>query len=278
MVLPPSSFRGLLQKQFPSNQTNDVAYSNPAMKTTKTLFNTRRSLCGTGALALILSASTVQAAVSIIGNYAGATAPTLNNTYGTLEFALNMGGSALTRDGIAFTAAGTTGPNGATRNFLTNGGVGSNINVVGVTQSRNWATTTLSAADTLFHTIAFANHSSSPGYEITVSGLDASKSYQLQFLVGDPRTQYHYNNTVSAIDSSSNTATAVLSYGSATTGDEFGMLTAVVSGSTSFKFQSFKGTSAFGPGIAGLVVHSAPEPSTALLGGLSLLALLRRRR
>jgi uncharacterized protein (TIGR03382 family) len=108
--------------------------------------------------------------------------------------------------------------------------------------------------------------------------LDASKSYQLQFLVGDPRTAYPYSNTVTAFDSSSNTATAVQSYGSAPTGDEFGMLTAVVSGSTSFKFQAFKGATAGGPGIAGLVVHSAPEPSTALLGGLSLLALLRRRR
>jgi len=248
------------------------------MKTKNTPFNTRRSLCGTGALALILSASTVQAAVSITGNYAGSTAPIINTTYGTLEFALNMGGSALTRDGITFTAAGAS-PTGATRNFLTSGGVGANINVVGVTQnSKPWSTATLSAADTLFHTIAFANDKSSPGYEITVSGLDAGKSYQLQFLVGDPRTAYPYSNTVTAFDSSSNTATAVQSYGSATTGDEFGMLTAVVSGSTSFKFRAFKGASAGGPGISGLVVHSVPEPSTALLGGLGLLALLRRRR
>lgn len=264
----------------PAFQTNDIAYSNPAMKTTNTLFNTRRSLCGTGALALILSASTVQAAVSITGNYAGSTAPIINNTFGTLEFALNMGGSALTRDGIAFTVAGTT-PTGATRNFLTSGGVGATINVVGVTQggTRPWATASLpGSTDTLFHTIAFANHSSSPGHEITVSGLDAGKSYQLQFLFGDPRTTFPYSNTVSAIDSSLNTATAVVSYGSASTGDEFGMLTAVVSGSTSFKFQSFKGVSVGGAGIAGLVVHSIPEPRAALLGSIGLIALLRRRR
>lgn len=35
------------------------------------------------------------------------------------------------------------------------------------------------------------------------------------------------------------------------------MLTAVVSGSTSFKFQSFKGASGGGPGLSGLVVHSS---------------------
>jgi MYXO-CTERM domain-containing protein len=243
----------------------------------------RRSLCGTGALALILSASTAQAAVSITGNYGGATAPTINSTYGTLEFALNMGGSALTRDEVAFTAAGTsnTGNGGSTRTFLTSGGVGTTINVVGVTQGGNraWSQATLSGStDALFHTIAFANHNSSPGYEITVSGLDAGKSYQLQFLFGDPRTSYPYSNTVTAFDSSSNTDTATVSYGSSSPTDQFAMLTAVVSGSTSFRFQSFKGASGGGPGIAGLVVHSVPEPSAALLGGLGLLALLRRRR
>ena len=89
-----------------------------------------RSLCGTGVLALILSASVAQATVSITGNYVGATAPILNSTYGTLEFALNMGGSPLTRDGIAFTTAGASDV-AATRTFLSNGGVSSAIDVVG---------------------------------------------------------------------------------------------------------------------------------------------------
>ena len=226
------------------------------MKTTSIIIKASRSLCGTGVLALILSASTVQASVSISGNYVGATAPTINNTFGTLEFALNMGGSALTRDGIAFTAAGTT-PAGATRNFLTSGGVGANINVVGVSQggTQTWGTASLSGADPLFYTIAFAQ--GSVGYEITVTGLDAAKSYQFQFLFGDPRTTFPYSNTVTVFDSSSNTATATLGYGSSSPTDQFAMLTAVVSGSTSFKFRSFRGASGGGPGISGLVVHSS---------------------
>lgn len=261
-------------------RTNIKKNSNTTVNPANMIIKTRRNLCSTGALALLLSVSTIQAAVSITSNYSGATAPTINNTYGTLEFALNMGGSALTRDGVAFTTAGTT-PSGSTRTFLTSGGVGTTINVLGVTQGgiRPWSQATLpGSTDALFHTIAFANHSSSPGYEITVSGLDAGKSYQLQFLFGDLRTTFPYSNTVTAIDSSSNNATATVSYGSASSGDEFAMLTAVVSDSTSFKFQSFKGVSGGGPGIAGLVVHSAPEPSAALLGGLGLLVLLRRRR
>ena len=236
-------------------------------------------LSASAAIALTMSVSPAQGAVSLISNYVGGTAPTINSSYGTLEFALNMGGAGLTRDGITFTAAGTT-PSGATRNFLTSGGVGATINVVGVTQggTRNWATTTLSGStDSLFHTIAFANHSTSPGYEITVSGLDATKSYQVQFLHGDPRTAYPYTSNASVTDSSLNVATAPMTYGSASANDEFAMLTMVVSGSTSFKYRSFN-TGTGGPGISGLVVHSVPEPTAALLGGLGLLSLLRRRR
>ena len=252
------------------------------MKTTNIIIKASRSLCGTGALALLLSASTVQAAVSITGNFVGATAPTINNTYGTLEFALNMGGAPLTRDGIAFTTAGTTP--GATQNFLTSGGVGATINVVGVTQGgADWGTVGVGplGSDPLFQTIAYGNSQTS-GYTIGVTGLDAGKSYQLQFLFGDARTAWKYIATVSVSDNLSptpNTAsTSALTYGGSALGDEFAMLTAVVSGSTSFTFTAPRGTGSGSPGISGLVVHSVPEPSAALLGGLGLLALLRRRR
>lgn len=256
---------------------------NPGMKTTSIIIKASRSLCGAGALALLLSASSVQAAVSITGNYAGATAPTINNTYGTLEFALNMGGSPLTRDGIAFTTAGTT-PAGATRNFLTSGGVGATIDVVGVTQAgANWGTVGAGplGSDPLFQSIAYGDSQTS-GYTIGVTGLDAGKSYQLQFLFGDARTAFQYIATVSVSDNLSptpNTAsTSALTFGGSALGDEFAMLTAVVSGSTSFTFTSPRGTGSGAPGTSGLVVHSVPEPSAALLGGLGLLALLRRRR
>jgi len=53
-------------------------------------------------------------------------------------------------------------------------------------------------------------------------------------------------------------------------------LTAVVSGSTSFQLSLPLASG--GPLLSGVVVHSVPEPSAALLGGLGLLALLRRRR
>ena len=236
-----------------------------------------RSLCGTGVLALLLSASVAQAAVSITGNYAGATAPTIDNTYGALEFALNIGGAGLSRDGIAFTAAGTT-PAGSVRTFLSNGGVGSTIDVVGTSTGANWSTASLSGADALFYSIAYVDGNG--GYTIGLTDLDPTQSYQLQFLFGDPRTGFPYSGrTVTVSDSLANTATAILTYGSSTAGDEFAMLTAVVSGSTSFQFISpVTGTGSGAPLISGLAVHSIPEPSAALLGGLGLLGLLRRRR
>ena len=219
-------------------------------------------LCGTGVLALILSAPAAQAGVSINGNYAGATAPTLDNTYGNLEFALNMGGSALSRDGIAFTAAGTT-PAGSVRTFLSAGGLEASINVVGTTGGDSWGSTTLGGgADPLFYTVTYAN--SSQGYTIDLTGLDAGKSYQLQFLFADPRVgNFPYTGTASVSDNlapTPNTASAALSYGKTAVGDEFARLTAVVTGSTSFKFTSpNQGTG--GPLLSGLVVHSIAPPS-----------------
>jgi hypothetical protein len=224
---------------------------------------------------LLLSASVAQAAVTIANNYVGSVAPTLDSTYGTLELAINMGGDALTRDGIAFTAAGTT-PGGAVRTFLSGP-----ISVIGTTEGgSDWGATSLSGVDPLFYSVAYSN--SSQGYSISLTGLDAGRSYQMQFLFGDPRTTYPHTRTVTISDNllpSPNTSTAILSYGGVAVGDEFAVLTAVVSGSTSFTFTSpSTGPGTGGPLIAGLVVQSVPEPSAVLLGGFAVLGLLRRRR
>jgi hypothetical protein len=230
---------------------------------------------GFAVLAVLLSTSATQAAVAITGNISSATAPVINSTYGTLEFALNVAGGPLTRDGIAFTTAGATDV-GLVRTFLSGP-----INVLGTTAATgSWATIDFGAADPLFYTVAYSTNS--VGYSIELTGLDVAKSYELQFLFGDPRTSFPHSREVSVSDSLSlgpNTSVATLSYGGTALGDEFAMLTAVVSGSSSFTFTSpTTGSGTGGPVIAGLVVHSVPEPSTALLSGLALLGLLCRRR
>jgi PEP-CTERM motif len=230
---------------------------------------------GFAVLAVLLSTSATQAAVAITGNISSATAPVINSTYGTLEFALNVAGIPLTRDGITFTTAGATDV-GSVRTFLSGP-----INVLATTAGGgSWATIDFSAADPLFYTVAYSTNSQ--GYSIELTGLDVAKSYQLQFLFGDPRVTYPHTRDVTVSDSPSlgpNTSVATLSYGGTSLGDEFAMLTATVSGSTSFTFTSpSTGPGVGGPIIAGLVVHSVPEPSTALLGGLALLGLLCRRR
>jgi hypothetical protein len=225
------------------------------------------------ALAAVMISAVANAAVSISANYVGGTAPTIDSTYGTLEFALNMGGAPLTRDTIAFTTAGVT-PSGSVRTFLSNGGVGSTIDVVGTSSGGSaWGTATLpGSTDALFHSVAYVDDSQ--GYTIDLTDLDPLKSYQLQFLFGDPRNgSFPYSQIVTVSDSFANTATATVSYGASGLGDEFAMLTAVVSGSTSFRLISPPASV-----LSGLAVHSIPEPSAALLGGLGLLALLRRRR
>ena len=195
------------------------------------------------------------AAVSISANYAGGTAPTIDSTYGTLEFALNMGGAPLTRDTIAFTTAGTSGA-GATRTFLSNGGVGSTIDVVGTSSGGStWGTATLpGSTDALFHSVAYVDDSQ--GYTIDLTDLDPLKSYQLQFLFGDPRNgSFPYSQIVTVSDSFANTATTTVSYGATGLGDEFAMLTAVVSSSSSFRLISPRVTDSPGPFFSPIQDH-----------------------
>lgn len=208
-------------------------------------------LCGTAALALILCQPAAQAEVSIISTYSGAAPPTLNNTYGTLEFALNIGGNALTRDGIAFTAADTKEVL-STRTFLSGP-----ISVVGTALGgATWQTFNLDG-DPLFNTVAYAN--SDQGYTIDLTGLNASKTYQIQLLFADPRPgSYPYTETLSIsddLDPVPNITTVTVTYGKASTGDEFTVVTAIVKGTTKCKFTS-PSQATGGPLLSGLVLQS----------------------
>ncbi len=200
-------------------------------------------------------AASTQAEIIVIGNVRSATtAPTVDNTYGgasgTLEFALNLGGVDLTRDGIPYTGVIRSGSQTAT--FYTS----ESISVTGTTDSGStWASLNF-GGDPLFNTIEYPT--GSRGFYIDITGLTPTRDYQVQYLFGDPRTAYPYTGTVTLTDSLSNTATTAMRFG--TSDSHYELMTATVSGSTSLRL-----TVPPAPLISGIVLHSVPEPGTALL-------------
>ena len=108
----------------------------------------------------------------------------------------------------------------------------------------------------------------------TTSGLTVGQTYRIEFLVH----QYILNSTQRNMQ---------IYFGSDATGTSTGSFNAALSTGTlaTFNFKADTTSQAFFvPGLASNrstingVVLSVPEPSSALLGGLGLLALLRRRR
>ena len=71
------------------------------------------------------------------------------------------------------------------------------------------------------------------GMTLTFTGLDSSRKYRFQFGYGDTRTIYAYDEIVSLATSDSTTAATRLAFGSAATGDEYALLTATASNTTS---------------------------------------------
>ncbi len=114
----------------------------------------------------------------------------------------------------------------------------------------------------------------------TISGLDIGKIYRIQYGFVDTRDgSYPYSVNATLTLSDASFATQAISIGATGTADDYELVEAQVSGTTSLALFLPQAGNGVGPAISSFSVHEMiPEPSTALLGGLSLLGLLRRRR
>ena len=116
-------------------------------------------------------------------------------------------------------------------------------------------------------------------FRIDMNGFTVGQEYLVQFLLVDSRTQF-VGRTVTIDGYSANIATQdSAAYQFAFGDSKYAVVTArftPAAGDTDFAFRALN--SGYGTQINGVQVLTIPEPSAALLGGLGMLALLRRRR
>jgi hypothetical protein len=172
-------------------------------------------------------------------------------TTGTQIFAENSGGSALTFDGISFAAGG-------------------------ITFGSNNATAFYSSAATAAFAPSATYGGGAGGVTVPLTGLTLGDIYRVQVLLFDGRTGAE-GSYVRMDDQNMGV------YGNGSPGN-WGpglLVTGTFTADANTQNFNLKGNYA-GGGVNnmmnGILLHKVPEPSAALLGGLGLLALLRRRR
>ena len=204
---------------------------------------------------------TLTIAVTNTGSIAATTAnsssriPFVNN--GTLVGAAVFGGAA-TYDGIPFSLWNTP--------FTTPLSLGAGVSVTMAVTGGSGAGSVTGAAFGTSQQYQFGAYPNSTprGMTLTFTGLDSSREYRFQFGYGDTRTIYAYNETVSLATSDSTTAATPLAFGSAASGDEYALLTATASNTTSLVLtlpQTVSGN--HGPMQAGFSVHQLPASGYA---------------
>jgi len=113
---------------------------------------------------------------------------------------------------------------------------------------------------------AFPNNTLT-GMTLTFTGLNSSKQYLFQFGYGDKRTSFAYNESVVLRLSDGTQAVTPLAFGSPAIGDEYALLTAIVTNTTSLVFylpDTHAGN--HGPTQGGFSVHRFDPPSAPPTG------------
>lgn len=250
------------------------------MKTTPTSLYLPRNTSKAAQVALLALALTFvsQAATVTSWNYETlTTTSSLAPTGGEAAVAaFNMNGGVASLGGVSFSGA-------SGNSFHTSGPITMAYSVPGVA----WATgaTGFYSANTVLNS---GEYTSQNNGTLEFSGLTVGQNYTFQFILADSRAGGPDGRKVQIVGSTVNGATVTGSSSQlryAYQGQEqYGVISATFtadSAKAAFMPQVFasNGTTAVGTQVNAIHIMAVPEPSSAaLLGGLGLLALLRRRR
>jgi hypothetical protein len=190
--------------------------------------------------------------------------------------AFNFGGDETNYGGVTWADATNVGGWGTGNPTLT---PWANFSVPGVGWGINNQDAFYSGATPL---LASGSYRGETTAQIDMSGFTLGTRYLIQFVVADSRNEgYAIGRTIQIQGLSSDivdqdSATVQYGYGDS----RFAVITAdFVAGSASYSFIPFQSGNGTGTQINGVqVLQVIPEPSAALLGGIGLLAMLRRRR
>lgn len=189
------------------------------------------------------------------------------NTY---THAFNMGGSAVTINGVDFLAGGENGAGYTTSGF-------------GSTISGNFAEfpNPGDTVATMLNPFRFHNSGNGQTQTLTITGLTSGTIYDARIYYREWAGVFNRHTTIRFDeDGAGALGDSTVINGDATPNAHYlsYQFTATSSQNLVVSFSPAAPNVNASFHVSGFSVHVIPEPSTALLGGLGLLALLRRRR